>query len=252
MLQTPNKAQPQPPPQYGPPPPVPARSSAAAPQPAGGAGANGAHPLSLKVMRISQPTLATLDRPYFEGGRRRSSSRSSSGHATADPGAVDPLDYDAAHEAFFFAAAHEAQAQEGEEGGADAASDRDALWSALDPEMTVEEINELIRFGAQNYPASAPHTSTAHQSSPVPARTTLRSVHDALLRSAQEDWAVNEHAPGAHAAEGSSASREKSKGKTTISTMRDWPLSDLLTLPASFGTVCEWWIVERGWVPVAG
>ena len=168
-----------------------------------GSGSSSGHPLSLKVMRISQPSLATYERPYFEG-----------------------TEYVDAEQRFFRAVM---EAREGAEGGVSgeesSQDDEELLWRTLDPEMTQEEINELLRFGVHHHKEDGDFQTSGETRRQAP-KSTLMQVHEAWQQAAEEDLIVNQ---------------QRSLGKqSAISTMRDWQISDMLVLPSSFGTVCEY------------
>lgn len=129
-------------------------------------------------MRVSQPTLAATDWPYFEASE--------------------------------YASAEELAAK------APTARSQSEHLDALYPDMTEWERAELLSW--RTNPALAGE------------RDTLAQIRSAFELEARSSLLSNE----THTAP---AWKE---GAASMSTLRDFPVSDLLMLPASFGTVCAY------------
>lgn len=130
----------------------------------------GPHALSLKVMRISRPALATLERPYFEDVFYPSAS-------------LELLDAAGEGSKLSDGERHELQV-----GG----SDRQGISREAGEAMKSLARGELLSNENESLPRSLSHNDGAETS--------------------------NLAGP---------------------STLRDWPASDMLALPNSFGTICE-------------
>jgi len=148
---------------------------------------SGNHNLSLKVMRISAPSLSTFDRPYFEYNSNSTSNQPSTSNLLLT-----------------------------------------SLPTA--PTATATSIASLD-------PSSSSLQAQAQSIQLAKTDDKLTQAREALHQASRSETLANDKfRAGSGSGNGGSGKAEMG---SSISTGRDWNISDTLVLPSSFGTICE-------------